>query len=98
MVWEQGEEEADTVAHWGVLRTHESLKGCPCGQSSAASPAEDGWKRLVAAVLYRAVADLESGGIRASSARSFLMTPYSDLLFSYLGIDPDGARARLGLS
>jgi len=98
MVWEQGEEEADAVAHWGVLENSEPLKGCPCGQSSAASPAEDGWKRLVAAVLYRAVADLESGGLRGSSARSFLMTPYSDLLFSYLRIDPDAARDRLGLS
>ncbi len=97
MVCEEWEEK-DTVAHWGVLGTSEPLKACPCGQSSAAGPAEDGWKHLVAAVLYRAVADLESGEIRASSARSFLMTPYSDLLFSYLRIDPDVARDRLGLS
>ena len=94
MVWE----ETDVVAHSGLQIALEALKGCPCGQSSTAGPAEDGWKQLVAAVIYRAVTDLDSSEIRASSARSFLMNPYCDLLFSYLRIDPDAARDRLGLS
>lgn len=94
MVWE----ETDVVAYSDVTVASEPLKGCPCGQLAAAGPTEDGWKHLVAAVIYRAVTDLDSGGLRASSARSFLMNPYCDLLFSYLRIDPDAARDRLGLS
>ena len=94
MVWE----EMDVVASSDVLMASEPLKGYPCGQLDAAGPVEDRWKRLAAAVLYRAVADLDGSGFRASSARSFLTTPYCDLLFSYLRIDPDAARDRLGLS
>ena len=94
MVWE----ETDVIAYSDGIVASEHLKGCPCGQSTAAGPVEDRWKRLAAAVLYRAVADLDGRGFRASSARSFLATPYCDLLFSYLRIDPDAARDRLGLS